>query len=97
MQNCINRRIIHKVIKLFIFFSIIFILLFCITWQNIHIYLMEREIIGLTQKRNELEKKIYLKNIDLSNLRSRDRIKRIAQDDLDMVPISYKDVKLIVY
>jgi len=97
MESSVNSRIIIKTLKLLLFFSVVFILLFCITWQNIHMYLLDKEIENLTQKRNDLEKEIYLKNIVLSKLSSREKIKKIAEYELGMIPVSYKDVKLIVY
>jgi hypothetical protein len=53
-------------------------------------YLLNKRIEKLAQERNELEKSHYLLNIELSHLKSRDRIRK-------MVPIIYKDVKLIIY
>ena len=44
-----------------------------------------------------LEKNIYLMNIEFSYLKSRERIKKIAQDELNMVPVTYRDINLIVY
>jgi cell division protein FtsL len=60
-------------------------------------YLLNKRIEKLAQERNELEKSHYLLNIELSHLKSRDRIRKIAREELDMVPIIYKDVKLIIY
>jgi len=88
---------LRKIFKLVVFFTIIFALIFCVTWQNVHMYLLNNDIKRLAKKRNELEKSLYLMNIELSKLRSRERIKRIGQEKLDMVPVIYKDIKLIVY
>jgi hypothetical protein len=60
-------------------------------------YLLNKDIERLAKKRNSLEKSLYLMNIELSKLRSRERIKRIGQEKLDMVPVTYKDINLIVY
>ena len=92
-----NNRIIRKIIKLTCFFAVLFFLLFCITWQNMHMFTLSRRIEGLAKERNELEKSIYLKNLELSSLRSRDRIRKIATEELGMIPVTYKDVKIIVY
>ncbi len=88
---------LRKIFKLVVFFTIIFALIFCVTWQNVHMYLLNNDIKRLAKKRNELEKSLYLINIEFSKLRSRERIKRIGQEKLDMVPVIYKDIKLIVY
>jgi cell division protein FtsL len=92
-----NLTILKRIFKLVIFFGIIFTLLFCITWQNIHMYLMKREIDEIHVQRNELERSIYLINIELSTLKSRERMKKIATMELDMIPVTYRDIKLIVY
>lgn len=92
-----NLTILKRIFKLVIFFGIIFTLLFCITWQNIHMYLMKREIDEIRVQRNELERSIYLMNIELSALKSRERMKKIATVELDMIPVTYRDIKLIVY
>jgi len=96
MENT-NLKILKRIFKLVIFFGIIFTLLFCVTWQNIHMYLMMREIDEIRVQRNELERSIYLMNIELSTLKSRERMKKIATEELDMVPVTYRDIKLIVY
>lgn len=88
---------IGRVGRVIIFFFIALSLLFCITWQNFHLYLINKEIGELAQARNDLERSLYLKSIDLSYLKSRERIKRIALEELGMVPVTYRDVKLIVY
>jgi cell division protein FtsL len=93
----VSSRIIRKIIKLTCFFAVLFFLLFCITWQNMHMFTLGRRIEGLAKERNELEKSIYLKNLELSSLRSRDRIRQIATEELGMIPVTYKDVKVIVY
>ena len=92
-----NAETLKKIIKLVVFFAIIFALIFCVTWQNVHMTLLNKDLERLAKKRNELEKSLYLMNIELSNLRSRERIKEIGQEKLDMVPVTYKDIKLIVY
>ena len=60
-------------------------------------FTLNRKIEGLTQVRNDLEKSIYLKKMELSHLKSRERIKKIASEELGMVPVTYRDVKVIVY
>ena len=97
MREISNAETLKKIIKLVVFFTIIFALIFCVTWQNVHMSLLNRDIEKLAKKRNELEKSLYLMNIELSKLRSRERIKKIGQEKLDMVPVTYKDIKLIVY
>ena len=97
MREISNVETLKKIIKLVVFFTIIFALIFCVTWQNVHMSLLNRDIEKLAKKRNELEKSLYLMNIELSKLRSRERIKKIGQEKLDMVPVTYKDIKLIVY
>ena len=97
MNNGQSTATLKRIMKLIIFFAIIFSLLFCITWQNVHMSLLNREIGELTKTRNALEKNIYLMNIEFSYLKSRERIKKIAQDDLNMVPVTYRDINLIVY
>ena len=92
-----NIVIMRRIVKLLIFFGIIFTLIFCITWQNVHMYILKRKINDIRVQRNALEKSIYLLNIQLSHLKSRDRIKKIATEGLNMVPVSYKDIKLILY
>jgi cell division protein FtsL len=97
MRERSNGMTLKKIFKLVVFFTIIFALIFCVTWQNVHMYLLNKDIERLAKKRNELEKSLYLMNIELSKLRSRERIKKIGQEKLDMVPVTYKDIKLIVY
>jgi len=92
-----NLTILKRIFKIVLFFGIIFTLLFCITWQNIQMYLMKREIDEIRVQRNELERSIYLMNIELSTLKSRERMKKIATTELDMIPVTYRDIKLIVY
>ena len=91
-----NILIVKRIFKLLIFFGVIFTLVFCITWQNVHMYIVKRKIEEIREQRNELEKSIYLMNVELSHLKSRERIKGIATKELNMVPVSYKDIKLIV-
>jgi cell division protein FtsL len=89
--------IMRRMIKLTCFFAVLFFLLFCITWQNMHMFTLNRRIDELTEERNDLERSIYLKNMELATLRSRERVKGIATEELGMIPITYKDVKIIVY
>ena len=97
MRERLNAVTLKKIFKLVVFFTIIFALIFCVTWQNVHMYLLNKDIGRLAKKRNELEKSLYLMNIEFSKLRSRERIKRIGLEKLDMVPVTYRDIKLIVY
>jgi hypothetical protein len=60
-------------------------------------FTLNRKIEGLTEVRNDLEKSIYLKKMELSHLKSRERIRKIASEELGMVPVTYRDVKVIVY
>lgn len=100
MSESVKRErssIMRRMIKLTCFFAVAFFLLFCITWQNMHMFTLNRRIDELTEERNDLERSIYLKNMELATLRSRDRVKGIATEELGMIPITYKDVKIIVY
>lgn len=97
MRERSNAVTLKKILKLVVFFTIIFALIFCVTWQNVHMYLLNKDVERLAKKRNELEKSLYLMNIELTKLRSRERIKRIGLEKLDMVPVTYRDIKLIVY
>ena len=96
MRN-LNKSIVEKAAKLVLFFGVIFSVLFCVTWQSIHLYLLHRKIDELRIRKNELEKTLYLRSIDLSSLKSSERIRRIAEEQLAMTPICYADVKLIIY
>jgi len=89
--------IMRRMIKLTCFFAVLFFLLFCITWQNMHMFSMNRRIDELTARRNDLERSIYLQNMELAALQSRDRVKEIATEEMGMIPITYKDVKIIVH
>jgi cell division protein FtsL len=89
--------ILNRVLKLVLFFLIVFSLIFFVTWQNVKMYLLQRELDALSRKRSSLQKSLYLKGGELSVLQSRDRIRRIALGELGMVPVSYKDIRLIVY
>ena len=89
--------IVKKVLKLTVFFGVLFSLLFCVTWQSIHQYLLNLRIDELTRKKHGLEKALYLKNVEISAWTSRERIRRVATEQLGMSPITYKDVKLIIY
>ena len=60
-------------------------------------YLLNKDIKRLAKERKKLEKSLYLMNIELAKLRSRKRIKAIGQEEMNMVPVTYKDIKLIVY
>ena len=97
MNNSQYAATLKRIMKLVIFFTIIFSLIFCVTWQNVHMYLLNKEIGEMAKKRNELEKNIYLMNIEFSYLKSRERIRKIAQEELNMVPVTYRDINLIVY
>ncbi len=97
MRERPNAVTLKKILKLVVFFTIIFDLIFCVTWQNVHMYLLNKDVERLAKKRNELEKSLYLMNIEFTKLRSRERIKRIGLEKLDMVPVTYRDIKLIVY
>jgi cell division protein FtsL len=96
MQN-MNMVIVKKMFKLMLFFGVLFSLLFCITWQSIHQYLLNLKLDELTRMKHELEKTLYLKNMETGSLKSRERIRRIAVEQLGMMPITYSDVKLIIY
>jgi cell division protein FtsL len=87
----------RRMFKLTCFFAVLFFLLFCITWQNMYMFRLNRRIDELTVQRNDLERSIYLKNMELATLQSRERVKHIATESFGMIPITYKDVKIIVY
>jgi cell division protein FtsL len=89
--------ILRRIIKLTCFFAVLFFLLFCITWQNMHMFNLNRRIDEMAERRNDLERSLYLKNMELASLQSRSRIKVIATEEMGMQPITYKDVKIIVY
>ncbi len=86
-----------RLFKLMIFFAVIFAVLFCITWQNIQVYLYNRRIKELIAERNRLERDIYLLNIRVSSLKSMSRIAAIAEKNLMMVPVKPEDINLIIY
>ena len=92
-----NWIIFKNITKLMLFFGVIFSVLFCVTWQSINLYLINLRIDELTRRKNELEKTLYLKTIELSSLKSRERIRRFALEQFEMTPITYSDVKLIIY
>jgi cell division protein FtsL len=92
-----NAVILNRMLKLVLFFALVFSLIFSVTWQNVKMYLLQRELEELSKKRSSLQKALYLKGVELSTLQSRDRIRRIALGELGMVPVSYKDIRLIVY
>jgi cell division protein FtsL len=96
-MNSVNKVIINKIFKLTVFFGVLFSLLFCVTWQSIHDYILNLRINELTKKKHELEKTLYLKNVEISSWKSPERIRRIAIEQLGMSPITYNDVKLIIY
>jgi cell division protein FtsL len=96
-MNSVNKVIIKKIFKLTVFFGVLFSLLFCVTWQSIHDYILNLRINELTKKKHELEKTLYLKNVEISSWKSPERIRRIAIEQLGMSPITYNDVKLIIY
>jgi cell division protein FtsL len=97
MERNGSLNVLKRMAKLVLFFGVLFTVIFCITWQNVNMHLARKKMEEIMVKRNELEKTIYLLNIELSYLKSRERIKRIAIEDLNMEPISYKDIKYIVY
>ena len=96
-REIVHGTVLRRLLKLTCFFAVFFFLLFCIAWQNMHMFTLARKIEDLTRERNDLEKSIYLKNMELSSLQSRERIKGIATEELGMIPVTYRDVKVIVY
>ena len=74
MRERSNVVTLKKIFKLVVFFTIIFTLIFCVTWQNVRMYLLNKDIERLAKKRNELEKSHYLMNIELVKLKSRKRV-----------------------
>ena len=96
-MSSVTGIIVKKVFKLTVFFGVLFSLLFCVTWQSIHQYLLNQKIDELTKKKHELEKTLYLKNAEISEWTSRERIRKIATEQLGMSPITYRDVRLIIY
>ncbi len=93
----IRTHIIRRLLKLTLFFGIIFLLLFCIAWQNVHVTNLNGRIEQITVLRTDLEKKLYLKNMELSYLKSRERIRDIAEGEFGMQPVTCNDVRIIVY
>jgi cell division protein FtsL len=86
-----------RLVKITLFVSVVCLLLFCVTWQNVHLRLLQERVEGRVQVRNELENDLYQKKLQLRELESRERIREIAVNDLGMVPITYRDVKVIIY
>jgi len=97
MQELSDMLVLKRITKIILFLVCIFSLLFCITWQNLHMYLLKRKLEELLRIRNNLEKQIYMKNVELLGLKSRDRIRNIAVNELGMVPVTYRDIKVIIY
>jgi hypothetical protein len=97
IRNDINYRMVRRLLKLTCFVALLFTIFFCITWQNIQVYNLNRRLKELSRVRNEVERAIFLKNVELSGLISRERMKKVAIEELKMVPITYRDVKIIVY
>lgn len=97
VQSKTQVKTFSRILKLIAFFTIIFAVIFCITWQNIQVYLYEKKIEELVSVRNELEKEVYLLSIKASALKSRARIAKIATNKLGMFSIKPSDIKLIIY
>jgi len=92
-----NAVILSRILKMILFFVFFFSLVFFVTWQNVQMHLLQRKVDELGAKRAILQKSLYLKNIELTTLQSRERIKGIAVEELGMVPVSYKDIRLVVF
>jgi len=92
-----NAVILNRVLKMILFFVFFFSLVFFVTWQNVQMHLLQRKVDELGANRAILQKSLYLKNIELTTLQSRERIKGIAVEELGMVPVSYKDIRLVVF
>jgi cell division protein FtsL len=84
-----------RLVKITLLVSVV--LLFCVTWQNVQIHLLESNVHARARIRNELENELYRKKLELMELESRDRIREIAVNELNMVPVTYRDVKVILY
>ncbi|MGQ9614810.1 MAG: hypothetical protein ACUVWJ_00245 [Spirochaetota bacterium] len=97
IMNDTNYRMVRRILKLTCFVALLFAIFFCITWQNIQVYNLNRRLKELSRIRDEVERSIFLKNVELSGLVARERMKKIAVEELRMVPITYRDVKIIVY
>lgn len=97
IRNDTNYRMVRRILKLTCFVALLFTIFFCITWQNIQVYNLNRRLKELSGIRDEVERSIFLKNVELSGLVTRERMKKIAVEELRMVPITYRDVKIIVY
>ena len=52
---------LRKIFKLVVFFTIIFALIFCVTWQNVHMYLLNKDIekLAKTVKIREVKGKVH--------------------------------------
>lgn len=72
------------------------LLLFLVTWQNVQLYELKRRVQERSRYRNALEKELYLKRIEVADLESRERVGKAARE-AGMEPITYRDVKIIVY
>jgi len=92
-----EKFLIKRIFKLIVFIGVGAMLLFFITWQNLKVYLLEREINKLVKEKSHLEEEIYLDTLKLSEIASRKKIKEIAVEEFGMVPVTYRDVKLIAY
>lgn len=92
-----EKFIIRRMFKLMLFIGIGALLLFFITWQNLRVYLLEREINELIKQKSRLEEDIYIDTLKLSEIASRKKIKKMAVEELGMVPVTYRDVKIIAY
>jgi len=97
MKELSEAIILKRAFKIMLFLISIFSLLFCVTWQNLNIHLLNRRLEELYRVKNNLEKQIYLKNVELMSLKSRERIKSIAVYEMGMVPVTYRDIKIILY
>jgi hypothetical protein len=86
-----------RLLKITLLVSVVCLLLFCVTWQNVQIHLLESRVEARMRVRNELENRLYQKKLELMELESRDRIRDIAVHELDMEPVTYRDVKVILY
>lgn len=72
------------------------LLLFLAAWQNVQVYELKRRVQQRSRYLGALERELYLKRIELADLESRERVSAAARE-AGMEPITYRDVKVILY
>lgn len=93
----VEKAVTKRIFKLVLFIGVGAMLLFFITWQNLRVYLLERKINELVKQKSHLEEQIYIDTLKLSEIASRESVRNVAVQELGMIPVTYRDVKLIAY